>query len=72
MKTYSVSVSAFATVIVEADNEEDAMTLASKEISFGDLQMDETSIKKEMNDEKEIGAAKRHADKVLEYGDYHA
>lgn len=71
MKTYSVSVTAFATVIVEADNEEEAMSLAAEELDFGDLQMDEASLKKEISDEKEIGAAKRHADKVLEYGDYH-
>jgi len=71
MKTYSVSVSAFATVIVEADNEEEAMSMAAEEVDFGDLQMDEASIKKELEDDKEIGAAKRHADKVLEYGDYH-
>lgn len=63
-RTYEVTVTAFATVIVEnAIDEEHAYDTAREELRCGDLQIDEMSI--EQLDEDKIEDAKRHADKVV-------
>jgi hypothetical protein len=70
-KTYTVSVVAFANVLViDAANESEAMQLACDEIDFGDLQMDEASVKDELTTTERIDSARRHADRVIDATDF--
>ncbi len=67
LKNYEVTVSAFATVLViAAENEEKALEYATGRVSFGDLQMDEAEVKREIKTADELEACRRHADVVAE------
>lgn len=69
--TYTVSVIAFATVLViDAKDESEAMQLACDEIDFGDLQMDEASVKEKLTTVERVESARRHADRVLYATDF--
>jgi len=64
MKNYSVSIVAFATVVVlDAENEEDALDRAMDELDMGDMNLDEGKIEKQIPDE-ELESYQRHADAV--------
>lgn len=65
-KTYSVSIKAFATVVVVAGAGEDPVEIACEQIRMGDLQLDEGGPAKELKTKEEIERAKRHAEVVLE------
>lgn len=66
MKNYSVSVTAFANVVViGAESEEQAMEIALQDIDLGDLQHDTTEIRWEI-DEGEIESCKSNADLICE------
>lgn len=65
-RTFNVSVTAFATVMVVAQSEEEAMKLATEEIRFGDFQHDTTEVKGEAKTPEEIASLRRHADKIVE------
>ena len=67
LKNYEVSVSAFATVLViAAENEEQAIEYATDRVHFGDLQMDEAEVKREIKTAEELECSRRHADIVAE------
>lgn len=66
MKTYSVPITAFCTVVIEADSEEEAMTVACDNVSMGDFQINEGGPALEIIGEEEIKQEKRHADRVME------
>ena len=66
-KTYSVSVTAFATVVVVAANEADALEYGCYALRMGDLQMDEGKVERELKTPEEIASARRDADRVVEW-----
>lgn len=67
LKNYEVSVTAFATVLViAAESEEKALEYATDRVSFGDLQMDEAEVKREIKTDEELESCRRHADVVAE------
>lgn len=65
MKTYSVLIKAFATVVLRAETEEQALEIACEETRFGDLQVSESVVERELTTPEDIAQAKRHADKVV-------
>lgn len=65
-KNYSVSISAFATVlVVGAESEDKALEYARDIVSMGDLQLDSAEVKCVVSDE-ELERHRRHADAVAE------
>lgn len=67
LKNYEVSVTAFATVLViAAESEEKALEYATDRVSFGDLQMDEANVTREIKTAEELESCRRHADVVAE------
>lgn len=66
MKTYQVLIKAYATVIVEAANEDNAMELAEEQVSYGTFTFEESEVEKVLTDPNEIARAKAHAELVVE------
>lgn len=65
MKNFQVLIKAYAAVVViEAENEEKAVELALEDVSFGDFEMDEAVVEREIKTEQELASAKRHAQHV--------
>lgn len=68
MKNYEVTVSAFATVLViAAENEEKALEYATDCVCLGDLEMVEAEVKREIKTAEELERSRRHAEVVAEY-----
>lgn len=65
MPHYIISIKAFASAVVKAKNESEAMRFADEEISLGDLQHDETYCEGKIT-ESDLESSKRRADKVIE------
>lgn len=66
MKTYSVLIKAFAVLVVDAEDKESAMEIATDEVRMGDFQMEEAQIEKQLKTAQEIAQAKRFADRIVE------
>lgn len=65
LKNYEVSITAFATVLVlKAESEEKALEYATECMNFGDFQMDEAEVKRELKTAQELDSCRRHADAV--------
>lgn len=66
-KNYEVKVTAYATVLVIAAEDEDkALEYAEDQLNFGNLQMDEMSVVKEVTSKEELDSLRRHADAIAE------
>jgi len=66
MKNYSVSITAFATVVVvQAHNKNEAIELASDQMDRGDFQFDGFEVK-EIESEEDLVRERRHADFIVE------
>lgn len=64
-KNYNILVTAYASVLViGASSPEEAMQLATDQVSFGDLEMDEASVKEEVSAD-DLANSLRHADCVV-------
>lgn len=65
-QNYSVLITAYATVLViEAEDEDEAMEFAHQVCDFGDFKHDESKVEGVVLD-KDLETAKRHADVVSE------
>lgn len=70
VKNYEVSVTAFARVLViAAESPEEALDFATEELRFGDLEMDEASIRREVTEE-ELERSRQCTDKVVYCDEY--
>ena len=67
LKDYEVSVTAFASVlVVKAEDESKALKYATETLRFGDLQMDEAHVVRELKTKEEVESCRRNADAVAE------
>lgn len=64
MKTFKLNIKAFATIIVDAETEEDAYE-CTDDVDFGDLTMDEAQATELKGSPYEIEREKIHAEKVF-------
>lgn len=62
MKHYEITANAFATIVVAAENEEEALEKAGDIFDFGKFTMDEFSIEDELTTEKAVADTIRHSD----------
>ena len=61
MPKYSVQVTAYCDVFIEADSAEEAAERACDEINYGDFEMDTGNEAIELKTEEEISSYRRHA-----------
>lgn len=67
MPNYEILITASATVLVlEAENKEKALEYATDCIRFGNFQLDEATVKKELKTTEELESCRRNADAVAE------
>lgn len=66
-KSYEVVFKAYASVLViDAENEDDALELAENELSTGDFEVDEFFVERVLKTPAEVAAARRRANAVSE------
>jgi hypothetical protein len=69
-KTFSVSIVAFATVLVKGvESVEEALEAATADTNLGDLQLDEAKIEKEVTTPEELESMGRHADVTVDWSE---
>lgn len=61
MKTYHIYVKCWTTLVVEAEDNEDALEIASDELLLSGADVDEFRIEGELKTEAEIASAIRHS-----------
>jgi hypothetical protein len=65
-KNYEVLVTAYATVLViGAESEKQALEYATEDVCYGDFQMDEAEVEREVSAQN-LEASRKHADAVFE------
>ncbi|MCO5338581.1 hypothetical protein [Delftia tsuruhatensis] len=66
MPYFKVTVTASVDLLVQADDEDEALDLAFHGVDFGNSETKDATASKELETDKEVADMRRHADQIIE------